>query len=165
MRHADRPTFDEQITVAAPPEAIWPLVSDPAFLVGPTEELKAAEWVDPDGDTPQVGWKFVGTNANKYFGEWQTTSTVVECDAPHVFAWAVGDLSEPNTCWRFSLEPTDDGTVVTQSGRLGVGESGLHQAIRDAPDKEERIVARRIEQFRASMRATLDAVKRVAESA
>lgn len=165
VRHADQPTFEESVRVAAPPERVWPLVSDISFLVDASDELQGVRWASGEGDVPCVGRTFVGRNSNKYFGEWETTSTITECDEPQTFAWSVGDVDEPNTCWRFTLEPDGDGTVVTQWGRLGYGPSGLHIAIESMPDKEERIVAGRIAEFRAGMRANLDAIKRAAESA
>ncbi|MGI8678251.1 MAG: SRPBCC family protein [Jatrophihabitans sp.] len=164
MRHVERPTVEEQIVVAAPPERIWPLVSDIAFVVDTSPELQAVEWESGDDPTPVVGRRFFGTNQNKHFGRWQTTSTVTECDEPCTFAWAVGDLDEPNTSWRFTLRPESDGTLVVQWGQLGFGDSGLHIAIKNMPDKEERIVERRLEEFRAGMRSNLEAIKRTVEA-
>ncbi len=161
MRHADRPTVTESIEVPAPPERVWPLVSDIALPVGVSAELQSVRWADDDIDSrPRAGRRFVGRNANRYFGEWETVATVVECDEPRTFAWDVGDLGEPNTRWRFTLEPVDGGTRVTQWGQLGFGPSGLHHAIAAMPDKEERIVERRCEEFRVGMRANLEAIRR-----
>jgi hypothetical protein len=165
VRHADRPTIEERVDIAAPPTRIWPQVSDIGVSVGVSEELLAVEWTSGDGDAPCVGRTFVGTNANKYFGQWQTTSTVIECDEPRVFAWAVGDVAEPNTTWRYTLEPVDGGTRLSQRVQLGTGPSGLTVAIARMPDKEDRIVARRLEEFRAALRRNLEAIKQRAESA
>jgi hypothetical protein len=161
MRHADKPTVDVELYVEAPPERIWPLVTDLDVLVSLSDELQAAEWENEGG--ARVGRCFVGTNRNKYFGEWQTTSTVIEWDEPRCFAWVVGDLIEPNTTWRFSLRPKGSGTVITQWMRLGIGPSGLTIAIEKMPDKEERIVQGRLGEFRAAMQANLDAIKKLAE--
>lgn len=163
-RHADRPGFEESVHVAASPERVWPFVSDIAFVVEASDELQAVRWTSGAGDAPQVGRTFVGRNRNDYFGEWETTSTITECDAPRVFAWTVGDPDNPNTCWRFTLEPDDSGTRVTQSGQLGYGPSGLHIAIEAMPDKEERIVAGRLGEWRSAMEANLAAFKERAET-
>ena len=48
---------------------------------------------------------------------------------------------------------------------LGPAPSGLSIAITAMPDKEERIVARRLEEFEANMRATLEGIKNLAEQA
>jgi hypothetical protein len=155
---------EEHVVIAAAPDRIWPLVSDITLFVGISPELVAVEWVSGDGDAPCVGREFVGTNTNEHFGRWQTTATVTRCEKPIVFAWTVGDIDAPNTTWQFRLQPMDDGTRVTQSVHLGAGPSGLTVAIERMPDKEERIVARRLTDFRASMRANLDVVKLRAEA-
>lgn len=161
MRHADKPTAAVDLYVQAPPEQIWALVTDLALHAMISDELQNAEWENDDGAV--LGNRFVGTNRNRYFGEWQTTATVVECKEPLVFAWAVGDVDEPNTTWRFSLQPSGSGTVLTQSMQLGTGASGLTIAIASMPDKEERIVEGRMTEFRAAMQANLVAIKEIAE--
>ena len=163
MRLADLPEVTESIHVAAAPERIWPYVSDIGFAVGTSAELLAVEWADGEGPAPFVGRRFVGTNANMYFGQWQTTATVTECDEPHVFGWAVGDVERPNSRWRFTLEPDENDTMLTQWVRIGPGESGLTIAVARMPDKEERIIAGRLREFGAAMRAQLAAVKARAE--
>lgn len=164
MRHADQPAVTEQLYVDAPPERVWPLVSDIAFIVGSSPELQAVGWESGDDPAPALGRRFVGTNANKHFGEWQTTSTVTECDEPRTFAWTVGDLDEPNMRWRFTLQPDGAGTVVTQWGQLGPGPSGLHVAIQRMPEKEERIVEHRLREFRAGIERNLSAIRELAET-
>jgi hypothetical protein len=46
---------------------------------------------------------------------------------------------------------------------MGPAPSGLNIAIAAMPEKEERIIARRLEEFEANMKATLDGIKRLAE--
>ena len=163
-RHADRPETEVELYVAAPPERVWPLVCDITAPMAGSDELTAVAWSSGEGDEPVVGRTFVGTNSNRWFGQWQTTSTVTECEPPRAFAWVVGDLDEPNTSWRFTLRPEGDGTVVTQWAKLGYGPSGMHLGIEANPDKEERIVAARLEQWRAAMTRTLESIKARAEA-
>lgn len=165
MRHADKPVITETVSIDASPGAVWRLISDITVVVGPSPELHAVQWLPGGGGTPSVGRQFVGTNRNRHFGEWQTTSTVTECDPPFAFAWAVGDVDEPVTSWRFEVVPIEDGCELTQRFQLGIGESGLTHAIRSMPDKEEAIVARRLAEFSAAMRANLQAIKSAAEGA
>lgn len=164
VRLADLPELSEHVHVAAPPERIWPYVSDIAFGVDTSEELLAVEWADAGGPLPSVGRRFVGTNANRYFGQWQTTATVTECDEPRVFGWTVGDVGRPSTQWRFMLEPAAGGTTLTHWLRIGPGESGLTVAVARRPDKEEKIVAGRLAEFTSAMRAHLAAIKSRAEA-
>lgn len=163
MRHADKPTVEDELHVEAAPEHVWSFVADLPLLVTFSAELQAVEWEDGADGPPSSGRRFVGTNHNRHFGEWQTVSTVTECDEPRVLAWSVGNLDDPNTSWRFCLRPDGAGTVLTQCAQLGTGWSGLTVAIERTPDKEERIVERRIEDFRVAIRANLEGIKELAE--
>lgn len=162
MRRADQPEVSEDLLVAAPAERVWPLVSDIALAVGTSDELQAVRWTEA-GDGARVGRTFVGVNRNRHFGEWETTSTITACDPPREFAWTVGDLAEPNTSWRFTLAPADGGTLVTQWVKLGPGPNGLVVAIERMPDKEERIVERRLAEWREAMRRNLALIRTRAE--
>jgi hypothetical protein len=164
VRHAERPTAEEHIEIAAALERVWPHVSDIALPVGVSPELVSVEWVSGSGELPCVGRKFVGTNTNEWFGTWQTTCTVVECEEPIVFGWVVGDPAYPNTSWRYTLAATAGGTRCTQWVQLGAGPSGLTVTIERMPDKEERIVANRMNQFREWMRANLETIKQRSEA-
>ena len=85
---------------------------------------------------PALGCRFAGHNANEYRGAWETVSTVIECDEPRRFAWAVGDPGHPMATWRFTLWPDGAGTVLEQWARMGPARSGLSLAIDAMPEKE-----------------------------
>ena len=76
---------------------------------------------------------------------------------------AGGDPVHPSAAWRFALEPAERGTRLRQWMRMGPAPSGLNIAIDARPDKEERIVARRLEEHRDNMQRTVDGIKRLAE--
>jgi hypothetical protein len=164
VRLVDLPELAESVHVTAGPERIWPYVSDISFAVGTSDELLAVEWTSGEGPLPSVGRTFVGTNSNRYFGQWRTNATITECDAPRVFSWVVGAVDEPSTTWRFRLVPDGAGTTLTQWARIGPGESGLSIAVARMPDKEEKIVAGRLREFRAAMQAHLAVIKDRAEA-
>jgi hypothetical protein len=46
---------------------------------------------------------------------------------------------------------------------MGPGPSGTTAVIEKMPDKEERIIARRLEEWRTNMAATVDGIRRLAE--
>ncbi|MDE3206419.1 MAG: SRPBCC family protein, partial [Acidobacteriota bacterium] len=98
---------------------------------------------------------FAGHNSHPAIGEWTTISYVVECERPHRFAWAVSDRDNPSATWRFTLEPEDGGTRLTQWMRIGPGPSGLTPAIEAMPDKEEKIIFVRLREHEAHMARTL----------
>ena len=163
-RYADGPTVEATTWIDAPPERVWAVVADIESMPSMSAELQSVEWLD-GATEPAVGARFVGHSMHKALGEWSTTSHVVECDAPRVLAWAVEDPDRPAATWRFTLEPADGGTRLTQWTRMGPGRSGLSVAIERMPDKEEKIVFVRLREFEAGMTATLAEIKERAESA
>jgi uncharacterized protein YndB with AHSA1/START domain len=156
VKYADGPAVEVETFIAAPPAAVWSLVSDittPARFSG---ELQEVRWIDDE--------HFVGRNRHPAIGVWETTCTVVSRDPEREFGWVVGDPGHPSATWRFTLERAGSGTVLRQWMRMGPAPSGLNIAIRARPDKEERIVARRLEEHRANMQTTVDGIKRLAEA-
>ncbi|TGB13576.1 SRPBCC family protein [Streptomyces sp. MZ04] len=164
-RYADKPTAEVRREIAASPERVWELVADIGLMPTLSTELRSVEWLD--GATwPVTGARFVGRSEHESFGTWQTTSYVVECEAPRVFSWAVEDPEQPSALWRFSLRARDDGgTELTQWMQMGPGRSGLSHAIDRTPEKEQKIVFVRMREFERNMAATLDAIKELAEGA
>ena len=162
--YADTPAVAAEIYIEAPPERVWPLVSDIFLMPGLSAELRQVEWLG--GATgPALGHRFAGRNANPALGEWETVSTIVTCDEPRCFAWAVGDPEYPSTTWRFTLRPDGPGTVLEQRARLGPGRSGLNLAIDAMPEKEPKIVFVRLRDIEAGLTSNLAAIKKLAETA
>jgi uncharacterized protein YndB with AHSA1/START domain len=162
MRFSDEPTVEVETHVEAPPERVWELVTDITLPAQFSSEFQGADWIDPAGE-PAVGSTFRGRNRLDNVGEWETTSVIVACDRPRVFAWAVGDPDNASATWRFELEPDGTGTKLRQWVQLGPGPSGLTAVIERMPDKEERIIERRTEHHRANMTATIEGIKALAE--
>ncbi len=165
MRYADGPTTGSEAVVAAPADRIWPLVTDQQWLAGVSEELQRVEWLDgATGAGPGV--RFRGHNAHPAIGEWSTVCTVTTWEPERSVCWTVEADAPggPVARWGFDLDPVDGGTRVRQWARLGPGPSGLTAAIERWPDKEERIVAGRLDEWRAGMDRNLDAVRAALES-
>jgi uncharacterized protein YndB with AHSA1/START domain len=161
LRYVDGPTVTVEVMVNAPIDAVWALVTDinlPARFSG---EFRGATWLDAG---PALGARFVGNNWHQALGEWETTSIVNRYEPPRAFGWCVSDRDNPSSSWWFELRETDSGTHLLQGTRMGPAPSGLSIAITARPDKEERIVARRLEEFEANMRATLEGIKQLAET-
>jgi hypothetical protein len=162
--YADRPAVAAQIYIEATPDRVWPLVCDIHLMPGLSAEVQEVAWLD--GVTgPVLGGRFVGRNANEYRGTWETVSTVIECDEPRRFAWAVGDPGHPMATWRFTLRPDGAGTVLEQWARMGPARSGLSLAIDAMPDKEAKIVFVRLREWEAALKHNLAAIKELAERA
>ncbi len=162
MRFADRPTTSADVYVDAPPSAVWPLVTE---IMTPSQfgtELQEATWDDPERGAC-LGARFRGRNFHPARGEWETTSTIVDFEPEQRFGWAVGDPDEPSALWRLELAPDGDGTRLRYWAQMGPGPSGTTSLIEKMPDKEERIIARRLQEWETNMTATISGIKQLAE--
>jgi uncharacterized protein YndB with AHSA1/START domain len=106
------------INMAAPPERVFDLVSDVTRIGRYSPETFEAEWIE--GATgPAVGAKFRGHVKRNGKGPiYWTTCTVLECEPGREFAFGVGSPDRPLNIWRYHLEPSGDGTDVTESFQL-----------------------------------------------
>ena len=163
--YADTPVAAAEVHIEAPPERVWALASDIFLMPELSSELQAVEWLDGDPETtgPAVGRRFTGRSAHPAMGEWDTVSTVTECDEPHRFAWVVGDPGHPSATWRFTLRPDGAGTLLEQWYQMGPARSGLNIAIDAMPDKEAKIVFVRLREHETAMRHNLEQIKSRAE--
>lgn len=111
-------TIEREITIAAPVDVVWSLVSEPGWWINEGEIREHA--IEAVGDNV---WKV--TDAKH--GEWLIET--VESIEPHAvsFRWLAGETDDSNgneddnndgkpgqlrTLVQFTLEPTNDGTVV-----------------------------------------------------
>ncbi|MET0149879.1 MAG: SRPBCC family protein [Acidimicrobiales bacterium] len=108
------------VHIDAPPEAVWALVSDVTQIGKYSPETFEAEWLD--GATgPVVGAKFRGhVKRNGRGPVYWAPCTVVVAEPNKEFAFTVGMGSEDKalTRWGYVLEPSGEGTDVTESFRL-----------------------------------------------
>jgi hypothetical protein len=161
MKYADGPSTEVDILIDAPIERVWELVADINLPAQFSTEFLGAQWLD---DAPCVGARFQGRNHHKALGEWETTSFVNRYEPLRVFGWAVTDPDSPSSCWWFELEQEPGGVRLRQGTRMGPAPSGLTNAITAMPDKEERIIARRLQEYETNMRATIEGIKQLAEA-
>ena len=162
-RYVDAPTVEASTWINGTAEQVWQVVSDVELMPTLSGELQSATWCD--GCTgPGVGHKFIGHNKHDAMGEWSTTSYIVECEPPRVFAWAVQDSANPTSSWRFTLEPAAGGTTLRQWMQMGPAPSGLSIAIERMPELEQKIVFVRLRELESSITNTLAAIKQRIES-
>ena len=103
------------------------------------------------------------TQPTPRIGSWETTSTITVVRPPPAFAYE----STRTTARRrpgASLDPTAEGTRLTQWMRMGPARSGINLAIDAMPDKESKILHRRLAEHRTNMGATLAGIKALAEA-
>ena len=164
LRYADGPSTEASIDIDAPPDRVWALVTDVQLPARFSSEFQGAELLG-GATAPALGVRFVGRNHHPAAGSWETTSTITVFDPLRVFGYDVeGADGRPSASWRFTLEPKEQGTRLTQWMRMGPGRSGINPAIEAMPDKEDRILRRRLAEHRANMEATLAGIKSLAEA-
>ena len=166
MKYADCPTASVSIDVAAPPAVVWTLVSDIGLSSRFSTEVSGAGWLD-GADGPALGARFVGHSAHDAIGEWSTTCIVTAFEPEHVFEWSViGRDNDVSSIWRYTISDADGASVHLEFWfQMGPGRGGLNFAIERMPDKEERIVARRMEEHRLNMERVVAGIKELAERA
>ena len=164
LRYADGPSTEASIDIAAPPERVWGLVSDLQLPARFSNEFQGADLLG-GASAPAAGVRFVGRNHHPAIGSWETTSTITVYDEPRAFGYDVDGTDDAvSASWRFTIEPTDGGCRLTQWMRMGPGRSGINPAIDAMPDKESKILHRRLGEHRSNMEATLAGIKALAES-
>lgn len=161
MKYADGPTIEVEVLIAAPIAVVWELVSDIDLPAQFSSEFRGARWLD---DEPAVGARFTGRSHHDALGDWETTSFVARYEPPAAFGWDVTDPDQPTASWWFTLDQHPTGTRLRQGMRMGPAPSGLSLAIEAMPDKEEKIISRRLGEHETNMRATLEGIRQLAEA-
>jgi Polyketide cyclase / dehydrase and lipid transport len=102
----------------APADRIWDLVSDVTKIGRYSPETFEGEWIE--GATgPAVGAKFRGhVKRNQKGPIYWTTCTVIASEPGKEFTFGVGASAKPLNVWSYTLEPSGDGTDVTESFTL-----------------------------------------------
>ncbi len=158
---ADGPGTYAEIRIAAEPSRVWALVTDIELPAGYSEEFRGAEWVGSVG--PALGASFIGRNENEFLGSWDIECHVDRFEVERVFGWCTDDVAEPGPRWWFTLTPCDGGTDLRFDLTLGPGRSGLTMAIESMPEKEPRIIGRRLRDLHENMRRTVEGIRDLAE--
>ena len=156
-RHTGAMQGQVTVTVEAPPEVVFALVSDVTRIGEFSPETFDAEWLD--GATgPAVGARFRGhVRRNERGPVYWTTCTVVECEPERAFGFTVDIAGRAVNRWTYRLRPVAEGTEVTESFEL-------------APTLLNRVYWAAAGRWRArtnarGMKKTLTRIKAVAEGA
>lgn len=165
MKYLDCPTVTVSTDVTATAAAVWALVSDIQLSSRFSTEVSGAEWLD-GAIGPSLGARFVGHSAHDAIGAWSTTCIVTGFEPEHCFEWSViGRDGDVSSIWRYTITGPGHGPVrLDHWFQMGPGRGGLNYAIERMPDKEDRIVARRLEEHGRNMERVLAGVKELAEA-
>jgi hypothetical protein len=162
MRYRDQPTVEVTQRVRCDLPTAWRLVTDINLPTHCSSELQGVDWLD--GATGvEVGARFYGRSKPEAFGDWSTTCQVTEVEDQRRWVYDVVGPDGASATWAFEIEPASDGVLIRQWGRMGPGPSGLTPAIVAQPDKEARIVTRRLAEWQENMQANLEWVRSQAE--
>ncbi len=163
MRFADSPTVSVTIDIAASPEQVWAVCTDLTRFGEWSPENRGGRWLN--GATgPSVGAQFEGIQEHAARGRWETVSCVTVFDAPRCFEWRLGEVDHPGAVWSFNLAASEEGTTLTETVRMGPGPSGITDVIAAFPDKEERIIQRRVSEYEVGMTAVTLGIKAAVEA-
>jgi hypothetical protein len=158
VRYSDQPTVEVTARVQCDVATAWARVTDIGLPARCSSELQGVEWLGTS-DGVRVGARFRGTNHHAAMGEWQTECEIVEVDEGRRWVWNVMGREGITATWGFEVEPTSDGVLIRQWARMGPGPSGLTYAITATPEKEARIVANRLVEWRQNMQVNLDCIR------
>jgi uncharacterized protein YndB with AHSA1/START domain len=117
-RSAVRRDCEARITIEAPVEDVWNVISDVTRVGEWSGECRRCEWVGDSAKLAQ-GARFRGGNRRGWM-RWARLNEVDVADAPNELVWhTVFDATHrDSTEWRLSLLSTPDGTELTQSFRI-----------------------------------------------
>ena len=151
-RHVSR-----TVRVAAPPDAVWRLVSDLPGMGRLSPENVGGRWVG--GATgPAVGARFRGAN-RRGLRRWSTAVTVTACEPGRRFAFDVSSLGLAVSRWTYDVQPAGSGCTLTETweDRRGRTIDVLGRLVSGVADRSAYTAT--------SIETTLAAVKREAEGA
>ena len=100
-----------EVSIDAPPDTVYALVTDLSALAACAEEAAAMKWVK--GDAARPGAVFKGTNRNG-FRKWTTKCTVTDAEPGSAFAFDVDYFGIPVAHWRYDIAGADGGCHVTE---------------------------------------------------
>jgi len=155
---ADGPGTVAEADIKAPIEKVWELVTDINFGAQFSEEFVGSRWADGH-DGAALDAQFIGSNKHEAIGEWDVACFVDRYEELAEFGWRTSDVDNPGARWCFHLERIAGATRLRYTVALGPGPSGISAAIKSMPDKEPRILRRRMSEHRKNMQAVVDGIK------
>jgi uncharacterized protein YndB with AHSA1/START domain len=148
------PLIESAVDIAAPPSAVWPLVTD---LVGMSERSpQVVKTVVRGGEPIGLGTRTINLNRRGPLF-WPTQSEVVRFEPERELAFRI---KENWTIWSFHLTPTDGGTHLVQRREAPDGLSGISAGLTKVVLGGQQVFT---SELREGMAATLASIKADAE--
>ena len=152
-RYADKPTAEVSTWIDAAPEDVWPVRFGHRADAVLSAELQSVEWCEAGPRRSSAG----ASTTRSASGRRRRTSSNARPRA--CSPGPSRTRTEPSAIWKFTLEPDNGGTRLSQWMQMGPGRSGLSFAIDRMPDKEQKIVFVRLREFETAMTGNLAAIK------
>lgn len=165
-----------EIRVAAPPAAVYTLVSDLPSQGKWSPECRGGEWVQ--GEPGAVGSVFRGENyraqdvvgwAPLVRGTWHTEARVVAAEPDRTFRWMMLSHAKEDqeSIWGFDVAPDGEGgSVLVHHFRMGRATAGIHKIVADLDEEDrKRFIAEWTEKLESDLAVTLSRIKDVIEQA
>lgn len=149
--------YQESVTVVAPAEALYDMVSD-ITRTGEWSPVCTSCWWDEEAQAGQVGAWFTGHNELPH-RTWETRSEVVVAERGREFAWVVGGSF---VRWGFTLVPAGLVTALTESWEFLPG--GIAMFEEKFGEEANAQITDRTQQALVGIPKTLAAIKQIAES-
>ncbi|MCW2833511.1 MAG: hypothetical protein JWN68_1464 [Nocardioides sp.] len=123
---AVRSVLEQTIDIAAPVHDVWELVSDVRRMPDWSPQVTSTR-LRSGFETCALGAQFTNRNVHGEL-EWTTHAEIVRFEPEHELAFRV---EENWAVWSFRLDPTDDGTRLTQRREVPDGISDLSHELTD----------------------------------
>lgn len=154
-----------RVRIAVAADVAYAAVADLPRMGEWSPENCGGEWIDLTREGT-VGAQFRGHNRGPQ-GEWETILTVIEAEPSRRFAFRVAPPGEVGTTWRYTFEPDEQGTVVTETFEwywTPVPNEGFRGRVGKMPlDQAVTAVAGRERHLQEGAQATLAALKSALE--
>ena len=145
------------VVVSSSAEALYDLVAD-ITRTGEWSPICRACWWDDPAAGAVAGARFTGRNVTPD-RTWETRSEVVVADRGREFAW---EVAGGWVRWSYTFAPADGGTALTESWHFtDAGLAGFAEKYGDGAGAQ---IENRTAAARHGIPATLEAIKRIAES-
>jgi len=148
------------ITISAPPEVVFDLVSDIHQMARFSPELVSCRWLD-GADRAAVGARFEAVNhVPGTRGTWKNRPVVTQYDPPHAFATSRTEPFAGTLVWSYQIDSDGHTSQLTESYQVTRPITPIGWFIIETLGRRH---DRRTD-LRNGMRDTLNAIKTAAES-
>jgi hypothetical protein len=152
-------THEDSVEINASPEVVYGLVTSMERYGEWSSENCGGYWRKDASGTPgtgKLGDQFVGINRQDG-REWKAPVEIIEKEPARTFAFVTGGVDANIALWKYTLEPTGNGTKLTENYELRNLPPLLLEGGQPAIDA-------RMQAMRTSIRATLEGIKACAEA-